>query len=141
MKTRLLRVLSAERLAFLFSFIRFGIVGTSALPIDIAIVYALRGSIGLYAAGAVSYFVAATWTFNLNRIWTFAGRGTGPLWLQWLRFLGANLTGLVLNRGTYFLLISFSQTCREYPAIPIAAGAVAGLSANFLASRRLVFRA
>ncbi len=140
MKTRLMHVLTPERQALLFSFIRFGIVGTSALPIDIAIVYAMRGWVGLYTAGAISYLIAATWTFTLNRTWTFRGRGTGPVWVQWLRFLGANLSGLVLNRGTYFLLITFSQTCHDNPAIAIAAGAVAGLSANFLASRRLVFR-
>lgn len=140
MKTRLMRVLTPERQALLFSFIRFGLVGTSALPIDIAVVYGLRGSLGLYGAGAASYLIAVTWTFQLNRMWTFKGRGTGPVWQQWLRFVGANMTGLVLNRGTYFLLITFSETCRDYPALPIAAGAVAGLSANFLASRRLVFR-
>lgn len=136
----MMRMFTPERQALLFSFIRFGLVGTSALPIDIAVVYALRGWLGLYGAGAASYLIAVTWTFQLNRMWTFKGRGTGPIWRQWLRFVGANLTGLVLNRGTYFLLITFSETCRAYPALPIAAGAVAGLGANFLASRRLVFR-
>ncbi len=135
-----MRFLTPERRALAFSFLRFGIVGASAVPVDIAVVYMLRGLLGLYGAGAASYLFAATWTFAFNRIWTFAGRGDGPIWRQWLRFLGANLTGLVLNRGTYFLLVTVSSFCHDVPAVAVAAGSLAGMFANFFATRRLVFR-
>src|SRR5215469_1240832 len=58
-------------------FFRFGAVGTSGFLIDTAIVYGLRGRLGLYGAGMVSYLVAASWAWALNRGWTFRGRGSG----------------------------------------------------------------
>ena len=122
------------------SFLRFGVVGASGVVVDTAVVYATKGSLGLNGAGIPAYLVAATWTWAFNRWWTFAGRGSGPMWRQWLRFLAANMTGFVLNRGAYFLLIAFSATCRDYPVIAVGVGAIAGMFANFVASRRLVFR-
>ena len=50
-----------------------------------------------------------------------------------------NLSGLVFNRGAYVLLVVYSAVCREWPVLAVAAGAVAGLFANFFLSRRLVF--
>ena len=68
-------------------------------------------SLGLYGAGLVSYFVAATGTWLFNRLWTFRGRGSGPAHRQWARFLAANLLGFTLNRGTYALLVTFVALC------------------------------
>jgi putative flippase GtrA len=84
--------------------------------------------------------VAGTVTWGLNRVWTFRGLGSGPVHRQWMLFLGANLLGFVLNRGTYFLLIAFLPLARAYPVLAVFAGAVAGMFANFALSRRLVFR-
>ena len=130
----------AQRELF-FLFLRFGVVGTTGFLVDTAVVYAIKGLAGLYVAGLVSYFVAASWTWACNRFWTFAGRGDGPMWRQWLHFLFVNMSGLVLNRGAYFLLIALSATCRDHPVLAVAAGAVAGMFVNFAATSRLVFRA
>jgi putative flippase GtrA len=59
--------------------LRFGTVGTSGFLIDTAIVYALAGRLGLYVAGLVSYLVAASWCWALNRAWTF--RSAAVAWL------------------------------------------------------------
>lgn len=132
--------ITVERRAVAASFVRFATVGTTGLVVDTAVLYAVKGVLGLYWAAVPSYLVSATWTWWLNRSWTFRGQGSGPLWRQWLRFLGVNLLGLVCNRSTYFALVTASATCRAYPVLALAAGAVAGLFANFFMSRRLVFR-
>jgi len=85
-------------------FFRFGTVGTSGFLIDTAIVYGLKGKLGLYAAGMMSYLVVASWCWALNRCWTFRGHGSGPSHHQWARYLLMNLLGLVINRGTYAAL-------------------------------------
>ncbi len=90
--------------------------------------------------GLASYFVAATVTWSCNRLWTFRGIGSGPAHRQWLRFLGANLLGFMLNRGTYMLLITFAALCARHPILATAAGAIAGMFVNFGLSRTLVFR-
>ncbi|MDG6094525.1 GtrA family protein [Acetobacter sp. AN02] len=125
----------------LVRFIRFGTVGTLGLVWDTATLYALRPLIGLTAATLAAYFVAASLNWAANRFWTFrdAGRFEHPV-LQWLRFLSANSLGFTLNRGTIFLLYFVSPLCVRYPVIALAAGAIAGLAANFTLSRRLVFR-
>ncbi len=131
--------LGEARLALLLQFCRFGLVGLSGAMVDTAVIYGTRAWLGLYGAGALSYLIAATWTFQCNRLFTFAGRGTGRLYRQWLAFMGVNLVGLVFNRGTYFALVTWSFTCQAYPVLAVAAGAVAGMFFNFALSRRLVF--
>ena len=128
------------RIRMLVQFIMFGTVGLVGLVLDTATVYALRHQLGLYGAGLVSYVIAATGTWVLNRAWTFRGAGSGPAHRQWARFLAANAVGFVLNRGTYALLVTFVPLCAAQPVFATSAGAVAGMFVNFNLSRTMVFR-
>ncbi len=128
------------KLPLLAQFLRFGTVGVAGFVVDTATVYATRGALGLYGAGAIAYLTAATATWLFNRIWTFRGRGSGPVHRQWLAFLAANLLGFTLNRGTYAVLVTFSVTCADEPVYAVAAGAIAGMFVNFHLSRSVVFR-
>lgn len=141
MEALLARAASPQRIALLAQFLRFGTVGTFGFVVDTAVVYATRFWLGLYGAGILSFVVAATANWSLNRVWTFRGRGGDvPAHRQWALFMAANLIGFVLNRGTYFALVATSPVCAANPVLAVAAGSVAGLSANFVLSRRLVFR-
>ncbi len=128
------------RLRILEEFTRFGMVGLVGLCVDTAIVYALRYSLGLYGAALVSYLVAASVTWFLNRHWTFKGRGGGQIHRQWALFLLANLGGFLLNRGAYALLVTFVPLCARQPVYAILAGMLAGMTSNFMLSRNVVFR-
>lgn len=121
-------------------FFRFGVVGTLGFLVNTGVVYATRGVLGLYGAGTLAYPVAATFTWAVNRVWTFRGQGSGPAHHQWAKFLVANLVGAVLNLGTYFLFVTVSETAATYPVIAVAAGAIAGMFVNFALSRSMVFR-
>jgi len=125
--------------ALVAQFLRFGVVGGCGFVIDTATVYALRGALGLYGAGMVSYLLAATSNWALNRVWTFRGQGGGPAHRQWARFMVANLAGFVLNRGTYAALVTWVPLCASQPVFAVAAGSVAGMFVNFGLSRRIVF--
>jgi len=127
------RVVGAE-------FLRFGTVGIGGFCVDTACVYALRASIGLYAAGMVGYLAAASANWALNRIWTFRDRTHTEAHVQWARFLAVNVIGFALNRGVYSLLIATEAMARQQPVIAVAAGAAAGFGVNFLLSRSFVFR-
>ena len=128
------------RIGTFVQFMKFGTVGTVGFLVDTATVYALRRSLGLYGAGMAAYVVAATVTWILNRQWTFRGLGSGPVHRQWARFLVINLGGLVLNRGTYAILVTFVPLCAEQPVFATAAGAIAGMFVNFGLNRAMVFR-
>lgn len=124
----------------LAQFLRFGTVGTFGFLIDTATVYASRGALGLYGAGVLAFFVAASANWALNRVWTFRGLGTAAPHRQWAMFLAANSVGFVLNRGAYFILVTVSTLCAANPVLAVGAGSITGMFANFTLSRRIVFR-
>jgi putative flippase GtrA len=123
-------------------FLQFGVVGTVGFLVDNAFVYTAHFifGLGLILAGLLSFFVAATGNWFLNRIWTFKGASTGRLHHEWLRYLGTNAVGFILNRGVYIGLITTTAICVAHPVLALAAGSVAGLGVNFVMSRRMVFR-
>ncbi len=122
-------------------FLRFGLVGAFGFVLDTATVYALAQALGLYGAGVVAYFVAASANWALNRVWTFRHRHAGGGALrQWARFLFSNSAGFIVNRGVYAALIAASPLVHAYPVLAVAAGAGAGMVLNFLSARHFVFR-
>ncbi|MBE7213290.1 MAG: GtrA family protein, partial [Gluconacetobacter diazotrophicus] len=129
-------------LALAVQVMRFGTVGAFGFLWDYSACIALRPFVGLHLAMLGSFLVAATMNWLLNRLWTFrhcACRGSALR--QWLTFLGANTLGFALNRSTGFLLIALFPACAAHPELPLAAGSLVGMCANFSLSRRVVFRA
>jgi putative flippase GtrA len=122
------------------TFLRFGLVGSVGLCWDTATVYALRGVIGLYAAGAAGFVLAATSNWALNRVWTFKRSEHALMHVQWARFLAINLVGFVFNRGVFFILVAETILCRRVPLLAIIAGTFSGLFFNYFLSKRFVFR-
>ncbi len=134
--------LGPERSRTVAQFGRFGVVGTIGFLVDTAALYAAMAlGLGLYSGRAVSYLVAATTTWALNRAWTFRGQGSGPVMRQWALFLLVNLVGFACNYGTYAALVASVPLVADHPVIGVAAGALAGMIGNFLLSRRYVFGA
>jgi putative flippase GtrA len=122
-------------------FLRFGVVGTGGFLVDTALLYAaLAAGAGLYGGRVLSYVGAASFTFALNRAWTFRGAKHAHAGRQWALFLLVNLIGFALNYGTYAILVALVPVVAAHPVLGVAAGSVAGLGGNFLASRRFVFR-
>ena len=120
---------------------RFGVVGTFGYLVDTAVVYALRGPLGLYGAGLVSFMVAVSANWVLHRAWTFRGLGGHrPRHRQWARYVVANLLGFVVNRGAYAALVTWVAVCARQPALATAGGAIASMAINFVMARRMVFR-
>jgi putative flippase GtrA len=121
---------------------KFGVVGTAGFLVDNAFVYTAhyKFGIGLILAGILSFFVAGSSNWLLNRLWTFRGVSKGRLHYEWMRYLASNAAGFILNRGIYIALITTSVLCRHHPILALAAGSIGGLGVNFAMSRRIVFR-
>jgi putative flippase GtrA len=137
--TLILNRLSPERRVMLGQFIRFAVIGVLGFGEDTGIVYALSPTLGPYIAGLISYFIVGSINWILNRVWTYRHAVHAAPHRQLAMFLLANLAGLFLNRGTYFLLVALVPFCRAYLIVPVAAGGVCGMFVNFFLSRRLVF--
>ncbi|MGG5822265.1 GtrA family protein [Falsiroseomonas sp. HW251] len=138
--TRLAGLIGPARSRLALQFLRFGVVGTVGFVVDTSVLYAgLALGLGLYGGRAISYLVAATTTWALNRAWTFRGQGDKPALQQWATFLMVCLVGFACNYGTYAALVSTVPLAARYPVIGVAAGSLAGMIGNFLLSRRFVF--
>jgi putative flippase GtrA len=122
------------------NFIRFGMVGAFGFCWDTATVYALRGIAGLYIAGGCGFVVAASVNWALNRLWTYRHHTHDDAHKQWLRFMLTNFIGFTINRGCFFILISFYGIFHAHPVLAIIAGSILGILFNYLLSKRFVFR-
>lgn len=133
---------SAEHRRLLGEMFRFGVVGTAGFVVDaFVLTIGLLAGAGPWIGRVVSYLAAATVTFGLNRAWTFrAADRSRPVAQDWSLFLLVNLVGFVCNYGTYAALIAGVPLVREFPVLGVAAGSLAGMTGNFLLSKRFVFR-
>ena len=122
-------------------FTTFAAIGAAAFFVDAGALYAfVAAGSGLYVGRLLSWTLAASFTWYLNRRLTFAGADGQPAVSQWLRFIAANSVGGALNYATYASLIALSATVRHWPVVAVAAGSLAGLLLNFVLSRKMVFR-
>jgi putative flippase GtrA len=97
--------------------------------------------VGFYLGRGISFLCAATFTWHLNRRFTFRHATQDRRSTQWLRYLGANALGACANLGMYAWLVATFHAARTVPALAVAAGSLSGLLSNFTLSRLYVFRA
>jgi len=132
-------------------FLTFAAIGVGGLVVDMAALWLALNLLGLdpYGGRVFSYLCAATFTWWLNREFTFKGVSRRGAIRQWGRFLAANAVGAAVNYAVYAAVLTVAPMLAAWPAdlaalIPyagVAAGSVAGLVFNFTLSRLVVFRA
>ncbi len=136
----LVAIVPPEQRLLVVQFFRFGVIGTLGFVWDTLVVYSTAPFVGLYFAGVISYIIAGSINWMLNRIWTYRHVPHGAMHRQAAMFLLVNSAGFLLNRGIYFTLIATQPFCHAHPVVPIAAGGVSAMFVNFFLSRRLVFQ-
>ncbi|WP_395318860.1 GtrA family protein [Variovorax sp. UC74_104] len=122
-------------------FLAFAAVGVIGLVVDVVVLYLLAPLLGWYAARVVSFLAAATTTWAFNRRYTFAASAAASrsIWREYFGYLATMAAGAVLNYGAYVLTLHWVEG-RWAAALGVALGSLAGMSANFLSARYLVFR-
>jgi putative flippase GtrA len=135
------RRLGPARLGVLQELARFTAVGALGFFVDAGTLrLGLMIGLGPWVGRLFSYLAAASFTYLLNRAWTFRARAGAGGAGQWARFLLVNLGGFLANYGAYALLLVTTETVARWPEIGVGAGALAGLLVNFSLSRRFVFK-
>ena len=131
----------AAKLSLPRQFLTFSVIGTIGFMVDASVLYVAMtfGGAGFFLGRLISYLVAATTTWYLNRRFTFRDKAGQERIKQWMRFLLVNTGGGIINYGLYSILILSSAFFREWPVAAVALGSIAGLAANFTASKFLVF--
>ena len=127
-----------NRATVLRQLVLFALVGGAGFVVDAGLFLIFVKAVGanVYGARVASWLAAATFTWGLNRTLTFRTADRQRPWRQWLRFLGANLGGGLVNLALSTLLLGAGSVA---PVLAIACGSLAGLLWNFAASRKLVF--
>jgi putative flippase GtrA len=122
-------------------FLRFCIVGTLGFLVDAGVLQGLVtvAQVNPYAARVASFLVAASFTWWLNRRFTFAvpHRATHS---EWARYVTLMTLGALVNYAAYAISITMSDVVRVHLWLGVAIGSIAGLGINYASSRALVFR-
>jgi putative flippase GtrA len=122
-------------------FLRFTLIGAAGFLIDTIVLYLAMAYLGAghYSGRALSYVVAASSTWALNRRFTFYAQRSKNRLAEWAKFFTANAAGGIANYVVYATLVASSPLVADWPILGVAAGSIAGLIINFNLSRRVVF--
>jgi putative flippase GtrA len=127
------------------SFVRFSLIGGAGYFVAAGVLALATDKLRLEfaAANALSILVAMTFTWLGNRYFTFRerrARGWTPMAQEWLKFMGANLLGAVVNYAVALALVRYAGFPLSEKYVAQACGVLAGLVFNFTLSRTLVFK-
>lgn len=119
----------------------FIIVGGIGFIIDASILSILVHGYGWgdYTARIVSFAVAVTATWYLNRRYVFYARKTPDRHREFSRYLAVQLTGMAINFLAYSLCIATVEIMDRWPVMALAVGSTVALFFNFMGARIFVF--
>jgi len=119
----------------------FIVVGAIGFLIDAGILTLLMTGFGLdhYSARAISFTVAVTFTWYMNRRWVFEKSAVSMSGREYSSYLVVQAIGAVINLSVFVVIIERVPSLTNMPVLPLAVGAVAALLFNFSASSRFVF--
>lgn len=124
-------------------FLRFCAVGTVGFAVDAGALETLTRLAGWnpYSTRVMSFLIAASVTWLLNRRFTFEVESQSHLPREWLHYVSVNAIGGLVNYGVYALSVHEISFVHSHLIVGVAAGSIAGLAVNYTASRHLVFAA
>lgn len=119
----------------------FVVAGSVGFIVDAAVLQlVVNAGLGPYSGRIISYLVAATATWWLNRRYTFRSPSSGrELPREWLRYVLANAVGGGVNYLVYALAVAQWSLVRDHLVVGVALGSIAGLGVNFIANKHWVF--
>ena len=123
---------------------RFAVVGSLGFAIDGGIMTALNalGDWSPVLARSISFPLALTLTWAVNRAWTFADRPKLPVGREYVLYAVVQTLGLIVNFSLFAALIRpASPLSTWHPIVALAVGAVVSMVLTYSACRLFVFNA
>ena len=119
----------------------FAVVGAIGFLIDASFLTILMTGFGFdhYTARAISFTVAVTSTWYMNRRWVFARQAVQMSGREYMSYVVVQVIGAMINLLVFVAAIELIDDLVEIPVIPLAMGAAVALLFNFCASSRFVF--
>jgi putative flippase GtrA len=121
-------------------FLRFCIVGALGFVTDFSVLYlAVKWlGTGTLSGRVLSFLVAATVTWKVNRHFTFAKAGQGSV-REWLQYLALTGIGGLINVSIYQVWIGLTDHSTLNLFLAVAAGSGTAMLCNFAISKYAVF--
>ena len=121
-------------------FFRFCIVGTLGFVTDFGVLYAVVKGLGMgpMAGRIVSFLVAATVTWKVNRHFTFVKEDAGSV-REWLHYLALTGIGGFINVAVYQTWLWSTDHGTLNLFLGVVAGSAVALLFNFMIAKRAVF--
>lgn len=119
----------------------FVVVGGIGFVVDASVLASLVHGYGWgdYTARVVSFGIAVTVTWYLNRRYAFSASQTEDRKKEYTRYLAVQGTGMAINFLVYSLCIETSELMDTWPVIALAVGSAVALVFNYAGSRLFVF--
>ena len=119
----------------------FVLVGAIGFLIDAGILTALMAGLdfGHYGARAISFTIAVTATWYMNRRWVFERNAVRMSSREYTSYVAVQVIGALINLSVFAAVIELVPDLTKMPVIPLAVGAAVALMFNFSASSRFVF--
>jgi putative flippase GtrA len=122
-------------------FIQFCLVGLTNFVVNIFVYWFLTRIFNFYyiAAGFGSFLVSVTWSFYMNRYWTFKHKDCGEknIHTQYVKFFIINILGMIINLILLYVMVDIFIW---YDLLSMFIGSVLVSVATFSLSRFWVFK-
>jgi putative flippase GtrA len=121
----------------------FLLVGAAGFVVDASILATLVHGYdwGDYSARFISFGVAVTVTWLLNRSFVFGDNRTHNKRSEYTRYFTVQGMGMAINLLIYSLCIASSEIMDQWPVLALAVGSAVALIFNYTGSRIFVFTA
>ena len=122
-------------------FARFAVAGAVGFLVEAVIITWLVSGLdmNIFVARAVSFSLAVTSTWAINRNFAFAGLQQERKGREYSAYFLVQMIGAALNLTVFVAVVSAWPQFRATPVIPLAIGAAPALIFNFVASQSWVF--
>jgi putative flippase GtrA len=125
------------------SFALFVIAAAAGFVVDAGVLTALVRVLawGPWQGRFVSFPLAVSTTWWLNRRYAFRGTGIGDRRVEYAAYWAIQLAGAVVNFGIFGLCLRWVPALAAWPFVPVAVGGMAAMLFNFAVARSTVYRA
>lgn len=134
-------MITAQKFLFRHELCRFIVVGGIGFCIDGGLLtILLKFGWDVISARSLSFLLAVSATWLLNRLWTFKFKKIISIHREYVYYFGTQALGAIINLSIFFVLIKIYPLFRDAPLIPLAFGAAVSLVFNYTASKITVFK-
>lgn len=120
----------------------FVAVGAIGFALDAGLMLLTIKAFSCHPIGArlISFPVAVSCTWVLNRRWTFRGRGLRSRSVEYAGYFAIQVAGATLNVGVFLGCLLLWPQLVSVPLLPLTLGAAVALLFNYALLRRTLYR-